>query len=83
MCLQSLILARDKSVGQWPSTTPAFVTGKCTPEQSAALDSILPSTFPAVAANADLDAYATSGTGTGSHTYKSQKNYEYKHQFST
>lgn len=73
MCLQSLIVARKSDTGPWPSTTPAFLTGKCNSTQSAVLDSILPSTFPG-ATNADLDTYAFNGTGTGSFDYTTSDN---------
>lgn len=56
-------------LGPWPSKTPAFLTGKCTAEQSAALDSILPLTFLG-AANSILDDYGIAGDGTGLYTYK-------------
>ncbi len=68
MCVQSFILARSSDKGPWPSTTPAFLNGKCTAAQSAAMDAILPSTFPGDP-NPILDTYAFNGTGTGSFDY--------------
>ena len=75
MCVQSLIFGQGSFAGPLASTTPAFLTGKCTAAQSTAMDAYMPNvTFPTTvpATTSDpLNAYAISGKGSGSYKYDS------------
>ncbi len=82
MCVQSMILGRERPLRtQWSSTTPAFITTKCTPAQSTAMNAFMPTAFPTntpSAAGSDaLYSHAIYGNGTGSYTYTSAKNRNY------
>ena len=79
MCVQGVIFAQHSEDGPWKSTTPAFLTGKCTAEQSAAMDDILPSTFPGTTEEDEeiLNTYAKSGIGADSFDYETANNQSY------
>ena len=81
MCVQSLILGKTSTGSNpWISTTPAFLTGKCTSAQSTALNSIMQTIFPTniqTVTNSALNAHAIYGNGTGSFTYTSARNNNY------